>query len=67
MDEIDRDQCVNEHFLQILISQAGSPLATTPAQLFCFNCGTAIPEKRRQLIPGVKLCVSCQASAERKR
>lgn len=26
----------------------------------CAECGEEIPEKRRQAIPGVKLCIDCQ-------
>lgn len=26
----------------------------------CLECGEPIPEKRRQLVPGVKFCVECQ-------
>ena len=65
MDEIDRDQNINEHFLQILISQARSRPANTPEQLFCLLCHAPIPEQRRILLPGVRLCVTCQARAER--
>lgn len=28
---------------------------------FCEECGDAIPQARRELIPGVQLCVSCQS------
>ena len=27
----------------------------------CTDCGDEIPERRRQAIPGVRTCVSCQA------
>lgn len=27
---------------------------------FCAECEEEIPEKRRQAIPGVKLCIDCQ-------
>lgn len=33
----------------------------------CIDCGELIPEKRRQLLKGVKLCVDCQALKERSR
>jgi phage/conjugal plasmid C-4 type zinc finger TraR family protein len=33
---------------------------------FCKECGCSIPEKRRQLLAGVKLCFDCQAIAELK-
>lgn len=30
----------------------------------CILCGDPIPERRRAVIPGVKTCVSCQASRD---
>ena len=27
----------------------------------CEDCGEAIPEGRRRAVPGVRLCISCQA------
>lgn len=31
---------------------------------YCEDCGNAIPEKRRQAIKGVRLCVACKQVAE---
>ena len=31
----------------------------------CLECGDAIPAARRQAIPGVTLCVACQAEQDR--
>ncbi len=30
----------------------------------CEECDTAIPEARRRALPGIRLCVSCQAQLE---
>lgn len=30
----------------------------------CEECGAAIPERRRRAVPGVRLCVTCQAEAD---
>jgi len=30
----------------------------------CLDCDAPIPEKRREAIPGVQLCVDCQAVRE---
>lgn len=30
----------------------------------CAECEEPIPERRRELIPGVQLCVECQAAQE---
>ncbi|GGW73079.1 DksA/TraR family C4-type zinc finger protein [Alteromonas halophila] len=32
---------------------------------FCEECDAAIPEARRQAIPGVQLCINCQAEIEK--
>jgi phage/conjugal plasmid C-4 type zinc finger TraR family protein len=32
----------------------------------CEECGEAIPEARRQAVPGVRLCVICQKSEDAK-
>lgn len=65
VDEIDRDQAFNEQCLQTHIDMSRSRRASSPPQLFCVRCAEPIPGKRRQLIPGVSLCVSCQQEAER--
>jgi len=31
---------------------------------FCEDCGQAIPLKRREALPGARLCVSCQRGKE---
>ncbi|MDB5802282.1 MAG: transcriptional regulator, TraR/DksA family [Rhodocyclales bacterium] len=30
----------------------------------CAGCGARIPDERRKLLPGVQLCVECQADTE---
>ncbi|MGD9638370.1 MAG: TraR/DksA C4-type zinc finger protein [Alphaproteobacteria bacterium] len=37
------------------------------ASEFCECCGAEIPEKRRQAMPGCKLCICCQEKKEKKR
>ena len=32
----------------------------------CEECGNAIPPARREAIPGVRLCVTCQAEQDKK-
>lgn len=32
----------------------------------CEECGEPIPEGRRRAVPGVRLCVACQAEAEKR-
>jgi phage/conjugal plasmid C-4 type zinc finger TraR family protein len=31
----------------------------------CESCGREIPQARREAVPGVRLCVTCQAELER--
>lgn len=33
----------------------------------CLECGADIPQRRRDLLPGVKLCVDCQDVSEGRR
>lgn len=32
----------------------------------CEECGEAIPERRREAVPGVRLCVGCQSEEDRR-
>ncbi|EAO1992411.1 TraR/DksA family transcriptional regulator [Salmonella enterica] len=34
------------------------------SELFCVDCGIRIPERRRMILPGVVMCVSCQEVIE---
>lgn len=38
--------------------------STAESAIWCEECDTQIPEKRRELIKGCKLCVQCQGMAE---
>jgi phage/conjugal plasmid C-4 type zinc finger TraR family protein len=42
------------------INRAQSRLPQGPGATHCESCGAAIPEARRNAIPGVRLCVPCQ-------
>jgi len=46
------------------VQEARSNLQAGESAEFCEECGQAIPEPRRQAIPGVKLCVTCQSEFE---
>lgn len=43
------------------IKRARSQMRSGPGLTHCEECGAAIPEARRQAVPGVRLCVNCQA------
>ena len=47
------------------IQRAKSQLPTGPSLESCAECGAAIPEARRQAIPGVRLCLACQEAADK--
>jgi phage/conjugal plasmid C-4 type zinc finger TraR family protein len=47
------------------INRARSRLPQGPGLTHCAECGSEIPEARRAAIPGVRLCVSCQAADDR--
>ena len=47
------------------IQRARSRLPTGPGRLRCEDCDAAIPEARRKALPGVRLCVACQAAQDR--
>jgi len=66
MDEVDRDQEFNERQLEMMIalSRPGEQLLLSLRH--CRQCGEAIPEKRRQMIQGVSLCIDCQSDYERR-
>lgn len=46
------------------VQEARSQLQTGESAEFCEECGEAIPEPRREAIPGVQYCVTCQAELE---
>ena len=48
------------------IKRAKSQLPTGPSLESCAECGAKIPEARREAIPGVRLCLACQAEADKK-
>ncbi len=46
------------------VNRARSRLPQGESLRECENCGTAIPEARRQVMPGVRLCVACQETED---
>ena len=47
------------------VALARSRLPTGESLKECEECGEAIPEGRRQAMPGVRMCVTCQSEADR--
>jgi len=46
------------------VKRARARLATGRSRSECAECGEPIPEARRKAVPGVRLCVECQAEAD---
>jgi phage/conjugal plasmid C-4 type zinc finger TraR family protein len=47
------------------VARARSRLPRGESSKECRDCGAAIPEARRQAIPGVRLCTACQEIADK--
>ena len=47
------------------IKRARNKLGEGPGLEHCEECGAKIPEARRKAVPGVRLCVACQETADR--
>lgn len=47
------------------VQRARSQLGHGESATHCEECDNAIPEARREAIPGVRLCVACQAALEK--
>ncbi|MGA6926003.1 MAG: DksA/TraR family C4-type zinc finger protein [Desulfosarcina sp.] len=63
-----RDGAVQDQIdasVQDAVKLARSRLPAGQSAIHCQECETAIPEARRQAIPGVRLCVSCQSQLEK--
>ena len=67
-----RDDAVNDQ-IEVSTQEAGARARLTAARQaaagesahVCAECDEPIPEPRRQAIPGVQLCVSCQSGRDR--
>jgi phage/conjugal plasmid C-4 type zinc finger TraR family protein len=46
------------------VERARARLPKGPSLTHCDECGEPIPEARRAAIPGVRLCVTCQAERD---
>jgi phage/conjugal plasmid C-4 type zinc finger TraR family protein len=64
-----RDGAVQDQIeasLDDAVKLARSRLPDGVSLTHCEECETAIPEARRNAIPGVRLCVSCQSALEKR-
>jgi phage/conjugal plasmid C-4 type zinc finger TraR family protein len=47
------------------ISRARDQLPRGESLSHCEECGAEIPEARREAVPGVRLCIACQAGHDK--
>ncbi|MBS0383240.1 MAG: DksA/TraR family C4-type zinc finger protein [Proteobacteria bacterium] len=47
------------------VARARSKQGKGPGLSHCEECGAPIPEARRKAVPGVRLCLRCQAERDR--
>ena len=46
------------------VMRAWACMPTGEGQTHCVECGDAIPEARRRVLPGVRTCVECQSARD---
>lgn len=61
-DQFDRALQLEEMAREIALKKHRTFKAVS--RVYCEDCDAPIPEKRRQLIPGVSRCVDCQQKYE---
>lgn len=57
------DDAVNEQInntIEDAVARARGELPTGESLHECEECGNPIPQARREAVPGVRLCISCQ-------
>lgn len=47
------------------VKRARARLQKGPGLIHCEECDAPIPEARRKAVPGVRLCVNCQAKQDK--
>lgn len=65
-----RDGAVQEQIdasVQDAVELARSRLPRGESLRQCEECGVEIPQARREAVPGVRLCVACQAELDKTR
>jgi len=53
-----------EASIEDAVERARSRLPKGAGRRDCEECGTVIPEARRRAVPGVRLCIDCQAALD---
>ena len=47
------------------VQRARSRISKGPSLRHCEECGEAIPQARREAVPGVRYCVACQENQDK--
>ncbi|MDV7340995.1 TraR/DksA C4-type zinc finger protein [Terasakiella sp. A23] len=59
MDQVDLAQKLEQEYLQRSLSTLNGSSSSRPSATHFADCGEAIPDGRRKIIPGVQKCVNC--------
>ncbi|WP_145508330.1 DksA/TraR family C4-type zinc finger protein [Yersinia alsatica] len=51
--------------LEDAVQRARQALGKGESEIYCLECGQAIPEARRQALAGVKYCLTCQEELDK--
>ena len=54
-----------EDSIQDAVQRARSQLPSGDSLSHCEECDAAIPQARREAVPGVRLCITCQSEQDR--
>lgn len=49
------------------VASARARMPSGPGLAECEECGEPIPERRREALPGVRTCVTCQSARDKRR
>ena len=64
-----KDGAVQEQIdasIEDAVNRARDQLPRGESLRSCEECGKSIPDARREAVPGVRLCISCQAEIDKK-
>lgn len=56
-----------DHTVEDALQRVRSQIPAGESLTECEACGTPIPEGRRKVLPGVRLCVTCQEAQDTER
>lgn len=64
MDDMDKVQAINDQVDERVVEDHQRSMPRGESYTHCEDCGNAIPEDRRQAMPGCRRCVDCQTDIE---